>query len=129
MNLSRHQYQDTAQDEGKLQEAVIRFLDASLPSSYRAFAVPNGGKRSAITGAILKRQGVKAGVPDICIVQRDGVMAFLELKTSKGTLSPAQKEFRDWCGVNSIPYALVRSVGDVQAALLDWNIPIQARAA
>lgn len=34
------------------------------------FACPNGGKRDVITAAKLKREGVKAGAPDIVVVTR-----------------------------------------------------------
>lgn len=115
--------------EHAIQSAIMAYLDKALPGSYRAFAIPNGGKRDRITGAIMKREGVRAGVPDIAIVRDGGLVAFLEVKTEKGRLSNAQVEFRDWCGANAVPYALVRGVGDVQAALIDWNVPIKARAA
>jgi hypothetical protein len=115
--------------ESQIQSAIMRFLDLALPGSYRAFAVPNGGRRDKITGAILKREGVKAGVPDIILVRDGGSVAFLEVKTPKGSLSPAQKDFRDWCGANSVPWGVVRNVGDVQAFLTDLNVPLKAMAA
>lgn len=31
-----------------------------------AYAIPNGGNRDAVTGARLKNEGVKPGIPDIC---------------------------------------------------------------
>lgn len=115
--------------EHQIQVAIMRYLDEALPASYRAFAVPNGGNRDKITGAILKAEGVKAGAPDIVIVRNGGAVAFMEVKTSAGRLSNTQVEWRDWCGTNSVPYAVVRSIGDVQAALVDWAVPIKARAA
>lgn len=115
--------------EHHIQTAIMQFLDRALPTSYRAVAIPNGGKRDKITGAILKREGVKAGAPDFMIVRNGGTVAFFEVKTQAGRLSNSQVEFRDWCGANSIPYAVVRSIGDVQTALEDLNIPIKARAA
>lgn len=115
--------------EHQIQSAIIRFLDAALPSSCMAFAVPNGAKRDKITGAILKREGVKAGVADIVILRNPGQCALIEVKTDTGSLSNSQKVFRDWCAANGFPFAVVRGVGDVQAALLDWGVPLRARAA
>ncbi len=115
--------------ESGIQTAIIQFLDAALPPSCRAFAVPNGGNRDKITGAILKREGVKAGVPDIVIVRNGGAVAFLEVKTASGRLSNSQVEWRDWCGVNSVPHAVVRNVNDVEAFLRDLNVPLRGRAA
>jgi len=115
--------------ESAIQSSIMRFLDLALPATYRAFAVPNGGKRDRVTGAILKREGVKAGVADIVIVRQGGSVAFLEVKTNKGRLSNSQVEFRDWCAANGVPFAIVRGVGDVQSTLVDWNVPLKARAA
>ena len=117
------------QDEHGIQVAIMQFLDRALPSSCYAFAVPNGGKRDRITGAILKREGVKAGVADIIVMRNPGLCALIEVKTVKGSLSNSQKAFRDWCAANGFPYAVVRGIGDVQAALLDWGVPLKMRVA
>lgn len=114
-------------DEHGIQVAIMQFLDRALPSSCYAFAVPNGGKRNAVTGAILKREGVKAGVADIIVMRNPGLCALIEVKTAKGSLSNSQKAFRDWCAANGFPYAVVRGIGDVQAALLDWGVPLKTR--
>ncbi|MCM1256494.1 MAG: VRR-NUC domain-containing protein [Roseburia sp.] len=57
--------------------------------------IPNGGKRDARTGRALKRQGVKAGVPDLCLpVARGGFHGlYIELKVGNNTTSPRQKEW------------------------------------
>lgn len=117
------------QDEHGIQVAIMQFLDRALPASCYAFAVPNGGNRSAVTGAILKREGVKAGVADIIVMRNPGLCALIEVKTAKGSLSNSQKAFRDWCAANGFPYAVVRGIGDVQAALLDWGVPLKMRVA
>lgn len=56
------------------------------------YHVPNGGRREAKEGAALKRQGVKAGVPDICLpVGKDGFFGlYIELKVGKNKTSPMQ---------------------------------------
>jgi hypothetical protein len=43
------------------------FTAKKTPELRLLFAVPNGGKRNITTAAILKREGVKSGVPDICL--------------------------------------------------------------
>lgn len=50
------------------------------------YHIPNGGKRDKITAARLKGQGVKAGVPDLCLpVARNGFHGlYIELKRTKG---------------------------------------------
>ena len=113
------------QRELQIQKQAMRFLDAALPSYIRAIHIPNGGRRDARTGAMLKAAGVKAGVPDIALIKQGGAVAFIEIKTDKGRPSPAQEEWFDWFDQNSIPYAVCRSLGDVQTALMDWNIQLK----
>lgn len=50
------------------------------------FAIPNGGRRDAVTGARLKAEGVRAGVPDmfLAIPRKNAPGLFLELKRQKG---------------------------------------------
>lgn len=58
------------------------------------FAIPNGGKRNAVTGARLKAEGARRGVPDLFLAYpKNGFGGlFLELKKSKGgKTSPEQK--------------------------------------
>jgi hypothetical protein len=52
---------------------------------------PAGGRRSRITGAILKSMGAKPGIPDILLLTRGRLYA-LELKSERGRLSDAQKQ-------------------------------------
>ena len=65
-------------------------------------AIPNGGKRDIRTAAMLKAEGVKPGVPDICLpVPRGGKHGlYIELKRRKGgTVSEAQQAWiRALCG-------------------------------
>lgn len=73
--------------EGKFQSACARYLD-SIGAFY--CHVPNGGRRNEVDGTILKRQGVKRGVPDILIF--DKKMA-IELKVNGRTISEFQHDF------------------------------------
>ena len=63
------------------------------------FAIPNGGKRSKMEAARLKRQGVKPGVSDIFlpIVTDEFPGLYLEMKRRKADgpsrPTPKQKEF------------------------------------
>lgn len=65
------------------------------PELALMFAIPNGGKRDAVTASKLKDEGVKAGVPDICLpVARQGWHGlFIELKWGYGQASELQKEW------------------------------------
>ena len=58
----------------------------SIPELELMYHVPNGGSRNKIEAARLKAQGVKAGVPDICLpVARNGCHGlYIELKRVGG---------------------------------------------
>jgi hypothetical protein len=73
------------------------FAAKKTPELKLLFAVPNGGKRDKVTGAILKREGVKSGVPDICLpVSRDGFHGlYIEMKVGKN--KPTEKQLW-WMG-------------------------------
>jgi hypothetical protein len=61
---------------------------------------PAGEKRTAITGAKLKRMGMQPGWPDFQIIGIAGQYIGIELKAGKGGLNENQKalhpELRDW---------------------------------
>ena len=65
----------------------------SLPASL-LMAIPNGGARNAITGAMLKAEGVRAGVPDLflAVPTKSGHGLWIEMKRQKGgVVSDEQK--------------------------------------
>lgn len=79
-------------DEDKHQVWLANWLDAI---GVLWCHVPNGGKRAKVTAANLKRQGVKAGVPDVLIFTPPPIGGYvgaaLELKAGKGRTSKAQR--------------------------------------
>ncbi|NID15403.1 VRR-NUC domain-containing protein [Luteibacter yeojuensis] len=81
---------------------------AKLPELHLLFAIPNGaalaskntgsGRRSRFSrqGAKLRAEGMKSGVPDLCLPVARGQYhgLFIEMKRTKGgMLSPEQKEW------------------------------------
>lgn len=68
--------------------------ESRFPELKLMFHIPNGGEREKRVAAQLKIEGVKAGVPDICLpVKRGGYGSlWIELKRRKGgSASAAQK--------------------------------------
>jgi len=112
--------------EHQVQKAIAQYLDLR---KVCWFAVPNGGQRNKIVAAKLKAEGVKAGVPDICVIH-DGQVYFLEVKkpktanSGKGTLSKPQKEFIARIEEAGGEVAVVYSVADVIEQCIDWNINV-----
>lgn len=76
------------------QKAVAWWLDMR---GHLYCAVPNGGKRSKITAAILKSEGVKPSVPDILVFERANLAPFgcaLEMKRVGGAgPTPGQRKW------------------------------------
>ena len=66
------------------------------PELNDLYHIPNEGKRSRVTGARMKQQGLKNGVPDLCLpVARCGCHAlYIELKRMKG--GKPTKDQLDW---------------------------------
>lgn len=69
------EYLASSGSESSHQKALFCFF--ALPENQKRypdvkymFAIPNGGARTAITGARLKAEGVKPGVPDILLPLR-----------------------------------------------------------
>ena len=82
--------------ESNAQVAIVRFLRAALPSTYRVISVPNGRfKADPTTVARLKREGLTPGVFDLLILRNDGWFCSMEVKADKGRLSPEQIEWSD----------------------------------
>jgi len=106
--------------EEQIQVAVAQYLDLKLPKTWRWYHPPNGGWRHKLTGAKLKAQGLKPGVPDCVILRPNGSPIYIELKAFGGVLSLAQKDFRDWCEASQQPYRVCRSVGEVEIFLKDF---------
>lgn len=80
-----------AEQKGLLTWAALASINQ--PKLRLLFAIPNGGARSKATAGKLKAEGVKPGVPDLCLpVARGGFFGlWLEMKRVKGsTLSPEQ---------------------------------------
>ena len=112
--------------EHQIQVAICQYLDIR---KVVYFAIPNGGKRNIIAATKLKKEGVKSGVPDLCIIH-EGQAFFLEVKrpttpgAAKGRLSPAQKEMIARLEEAGAEVKIVYSVADVIEACIDWHINV-----
>lgn len=98
------------------QVTVIQYCEArGIP----VFAIPNGGLRSKRTAAMLKAEGVKAGVPDLFVpVPVEGYAGlFIEMKDVDGR--PPRKSQMEWLDLlNSEGYAAYWARGADQAISL-----------
>lgn len=85
------------------------------------FAVPNGGWRSPIEGAIFKGTGVVAGVPDIIAIH-DGRCFALELKSEAGKLSAAQRHVLDLMERAGATVAVAQGLDAALRQLETWGL-------
>ena len=85
--------------EAQEQANVIKWsrqphIRSQWPELALLFHIPNGGtRRDSVEGKHLKQQGVKPGVPDLCLPVPSGRYhgLFIEMKTDTGRASEAQK--------------------------------------
>src|SRR5690348_6632305 len=85
--------------EHKEQSALIQWWSLQhknyrLPE-FALFDIPNGSKRNPVTGAILKREGVRKGSVDLMLVEPTKTHhgLFIEMKAGKNKPSDEQREF------------------------------------
>ena len=89
------------------QEMILLFgwsaaMSKGIPELESMYHVPNEGKRKPWTGARMKAEGLKKGVPDICLpVPRNGYHGlYIEMKSAGGKLRKEQKEWLERLGRN-----------------------------
>lgn len=113
--------------EYALQCAVVGYLTVACPRGsgvvWTHFPAGGGGR---IRGAMLKRAGLRPGMPDIVIFHNERTF-FIELKTDKGRLSPIQSECHADLWAAGFPVAVARSVDDVARLLASWRIPTRIK--
>lgn len=109
------------QPEEILHRQVVAYLNAAAPDCL-FYHPPNGGGRSKAEAGILKAMGVRAGVADLAFVLADGKAAFIELKAEDGRQTPAQASFEFDCRQRRAPYAICRSLAEVQGVLDAWGV-------
>lgn len=103
-------------EEHRIQQTCVRWFNLKYPHLRgRLFAVPNGGRRDAVTGAKLKAEGVVPGVSDLIMLKsnhRYGAL-LIEMKTTKGRQSASQRWWQSVISENDeYKYVVCRSLDD-----------------
>ena len=91
---------DDPHNEAQHQTNVMRWSLINMdkfPELSLLHHIPNGGTRDAIEGKHLKDQGVKSGVPDLCLPVPKGKYhgLYIEMKTEKGHETNEQSWWRE----------------------------------
>lgn len=105
-------------------------LHTAVANTLRDYAKPNvqwthfpaGEHRNKITGARLKRMGLRRGWPDfILLVPRRAAAGAdfhaLELKRPGEDLTDDQRALAEWCREHGVSHAVARSTAEALAAL------------
>ena len=107
--------------ESQLQINLVKWFRLKYPE-HVMYAIPNGGKRSVITAAIMKAEGVLPGVADLFLMQpnKDYHGLYIEVKTEKGKQSPYQKEFERKAKQKGYDYQVCRNFDEFQEIITKY---------
>lgn len=108
--------------EAPIQRAIREALYLQFKSvpGFRCFHIANGGKRDAITAAIMKGDGVEAGVADLCVMGLGWGVGFLEVKAALGRVTPEQYRFNLACLAADVHYEIVYDHEQAIKAVRAW---------
>lgn len=103
----------TPPSESQIQHSCLTWFRHQYPNlALLLFAVPNGGRRDAKTGAMMKYEGVLRGISDlILLIPKKGYASLcIEMKTPKGVQSDGQKEWQREAEKYRNKYVVCRSL-------------------
>lgn len=112
-------------NEAELHKLIVDYLQIALPAGSVVHHSPNEGRHKVAYRAKQKRLGMRAGWPDLeLFIDRTWWRAdlpwspiFLEIKTPKGRVSPAQTAVHAELQAAGCAVEIVRSVEDVTEVL------------
>lgn len=106
--------------EAHEQAALFRMIEdigaRYYPELKLLYHIPNGGKRNAVEAAHLKQQGVKSGVPDLCLPVARGGYHGLYIEMKVGDNKPTENQARWLRDLEKQGYATMVCYGYKQAA-------------
>ncbi len=89
------------------------FAKVKYPELELMYHVPNEGKRSPVTGARMKRAGLKNGVPDVCLPTAHGGCIGLYIEMKYGSNKPTESQ-KKWLRA-------LREQGHMTAICYSWE--------
>lgn len=99
-------------NESEMQRACVRWFRYRYPQhASMLIGIPNGVATTERQGAILKAEGMLAGVADLLLLlpAQGYTMLAIEMKTDKGRQSPRQQAWQQEAERHGIRYEVVRS--------------------
>ena len=109
--------------ESQLQQTCVRWFRYQF--AYAApflIAVPNGGRRDAKTGALMKKEGALAGVADLILFDPFGkkLPLFIEMKLPKGVQSESQVRFQRAYTQAGYTYTICRTFDQFKEVVINY---------
>lgn len=102
-------------NESQLQQECVNIFSLKYPKlAPLLFAIPNGGFRNAREARNLKKQGVRAGIPDLMLAvpSRECHGLFLELKFGTNKPTAHQRDMMQRLGEQGYMCKVVRSTSE-----------------
>lgn len=113
------------QHEGNEQEALFSWAALArcrFPELDLLYHIPNGGSRNRLEAANLRRQGVKSGVPDLCLpVARGGYHGlYIEMKYGKNKTSENQNKWLEALRAQNYAAAVCYGWQEAQQVIINY---------
>lgn len=117
--------QNRKRSEATEQEALILWCGQEqdkYPELKMIYHIPNGGSRNTLEAANLKRQGVKAGVPDLCLpVARNGLHGlYIEMKYGRNKTTEKQREWLEFLKGQGYFTAVCYDAEEAEKVIMDY---------
>lgn len=110
-------------EEHKIQCACVRWFRHEYPHlALSLFSIPNGGLRNKAVATAMKKEGLLAGVLDLCLaipIKGCGAL-FIEMKTEQGKLSDLQKQWISHAKKFGYICVAARSLDDFIYAIVNY---------
>lgn len=115
--------QTTPLSESQIQHDCLEWFRLQYPKlALLLFAVPNGGRRDAKTGARMKYEGVIRGVADlILLIPKKGYASLcIEMKTPEGKQKDEQRTWQRESEKYHNKYVVCRSLPEFMKAVNEY---------
>ena len=111
--------------ESALQKSCVAWFRAQYPThAPLLFAVPNGGGRSRTEAAIMKGEGVTAGVADLILLEARGRWGSLciemKIRSKNSRQAASQKSWQAAAEAAGNRYAVIRSLDAFRSLVTEY---------
>lgn len=116
---------ESGHPESELQQRCVAWFRSEYPDiAPLLVAVPNAARRKVYTAAIMKREGLTAGVADlILLVSRGGFGTLcieMKIKRSSSRQSDRQKEWEQVATAHGNKYVVCRTDDEFKSAITEY---------